>query len=132
MTLEEILSLTEGVASPYWGPIFLITVAAGVAVVTLVLGQLVRPSYKSDEKLEAYECGNHPTGDAREQIPIRYYTVAMLFLLFDVEAIFLWPWAVKYRFEGALFLVEAGIFMGLVGFGYLYAWSKGAFEWKRL
>ena len=132
MSFDYVISLTEGVASTYWGPLFLVLASSGIAFVTIVAGTLLRPKSPSATKNEMYECGNHPSGDAQDRIPMRYYTVAMLFLLFDAEVIFLWPWAVAYRAEGALFLIEAIIFVAIVGFGYVYAWSKGAFEWKSL
>lgn len=117
--------------SPWWGPIFLLLAALLVGVVTILLGRLVRPNHGSKVKDQAYECGNDPVGDAREEIPIRYYTVAMLFLLFDAEAIFLWPWAVAFKKEGLFFLLEAFVFIAVVGVGYVYAWRRGAFEWTK-
>ena len=117
--------------SPYWGPVLLCGFGLIVGVGSIVVGSVVRPKNPSDVKLQPYECGMDPVGDAQERIPIRYYTVAMLFLLFDAEAIFLWPWAVAYKQEGTLFLIEALTFIILVGFGYVYAWNRGAFEWKK-
>lgn len=124
--------LFTGDISPYWGPFFFLLAAGAFAAIALLLGKAVRPRLSTEVKRQAYECGIDPIGDARERIPIRYYTVAMLFLLFDAEAIFLWPWAVAYNKEGVFFVVEALIFIVVVGFGYVYAWSKGAFEWRKI
>jgi NADH-quinone oxidoreductase subunit A len=116
-------------ASPYWGILFVLLVALGVGLGAILLGWLVRPRVSNASKLKPYECGIDPVGDARSRIPVRYYTTAMLFLLFDAEAIFLWPWAVAFRREGLFFLMEAVVFIVIVGLGYAYAWRKGAFEW---
>jgi len=121
--------LSEAGLSPYWGILMMFAGAASVGFGAILLGIIVRPKYETAAKLEAYECGIDPVGDARERIPVRYYTVAMLFLLFDAEAIFLWPWAVAYGSEGMFFVIEALIFIVIVGVGYAYAWRRGAFEW---
>lgn len=115
--------------SPYWGILMMVAGAAAAGLAPLLLGVMIRPKLVTDTKTQAYECGLDPVGDSRERIPVRYYTVAMLFLLFDAEAIFLWPWAVAYNSEGFFFVVEALIFIVIVGVGYAYAWRRGAFEW---
>ncbi len=79
---------------------------------------------------EPYESGVWPVGSARERVPIRYYLIAMLFLLFDVEAVFLYPWAVVARELKLFGLVEMLTFVGVLGLGFLYAWKRGALEWQ--
>ncbi len=78
---------------------------------------------------EPYESGVWPVGSARERVPIRYYLIAMLFLLFDVEAVFLYPWAVNARALGVFGLVEILTFVAVLGLGFGYAWKRGALEW---
>lgn len=81
-------------------------------------------------KVEPYESGVWPIGSARERVPIRYYLIAMLFLLFDVEAVFLYPWAVVARELRIFGLIEMLTFVGVLGLGFLYAWKRGALEWQ--
>ncbi|MBI4278607.1 MAG: NADH-quinone oxidoreductase subunit A [Armatimonadetes bacterium] len=103
-----------------------------VAVTALLLGAhaLVGSRKPTPEKLMPYESGVWPVGDARERVPIRYYLIAMLFILFDVEAIFMYPWAVVYRWLGIVGLVEMAVFAGVLLLGYLYALRRGALEWQ--
>jgi NADH-quinone oxidoreductase subunit A len=98
-------------------------------VVTLFVARLVRPQTGGAAKLSAYECGVDPEGDARERYAIRYYLVAILFVIFDVETIFLFPWAIIYD-ELALFgLIEMFVFLGILIVGYIWIVKKGALEW---
>ena len=98
-------------------------------VVTLVLSYVVQPKYPEDEKLSAYECGSEPFSDARMPFPVRYYIFAMLFVIFDIEVIFLYPWAVVFGQIGLFGLVEMLVFIALFLVAYVYAWRKGALEW---
>lgn len=108
--------------------IFLL-VAIGFALFTLMLSQLVQSKKYNKVKLEPYECGIEPTTDARDRYSVRYYLVAMLFVIFDVETVFLFPWAVIVD-ELALFgLIEMIIFLAILVTGYAYAWKKGALDW---
>ncbi len=111
-------------------PIALFAVAASVfAVIGLVAGSLIRPSGRDQEgKLEPYECGVEPVRDARQRFSIRFYIVAMLFLIFDVETIFLFPWAVQFRQLAVFGFIEMVIFIAILIFGYIYAWKRGALE----
>lgn len=81
-------------------------------------------------KAEPYESGVWPIGSARERVPIRYYLIAMLFLLFDIEAVFLYPWAVMARELRIFGLIEIFVFVGLLALGLVYAWKRGALEWQ--
>lgn len=107
----------------------MLLIALAVGAAAILIGKLLRPHRDDGFKRDAYECGIDPVGDARERIPVRYYTTAMLFLLFDAEAIFLWPWAVAFKSEGLFYFGEAIVFIAIVGVGYAYAWRRGAFEW---
>jgi NADH-quinone oxidoreductase subunit A len=106
-----------------------VLIAIGFAVVTLVVSGLLAPKRYNEVKLEPYECGIEPQTDARDRYSIRYYLIAMLFVIFDVETVFLFPWAVILD-ELALFgLIEMIIFLFILVVGYAYAWRKGALEW---
>ena len=111
-------------------PIFLfILVATGFAIFTLIVSGLVHPSRYNRVKLQPYECGIEPLTDARDRYSVRYYLVAMLFVIFDVETVFMFPWAVIMD-ELLLFgLIEMLIFLFILVVGYAYAWRKGALEW---
>jgi len=104
-------------------------VAALFPAATLVIAWAVRPSRYNKTKSEAYECGVPPSGDARARYPIRFYVIAVLFVVFDVETIFLFPWAVKYRALGLFGFAEMVVFLGILVIGFAYAWRKGALEW---
>jgi|SRR5579863_1667082 len=106
-----------------------IIIALGFGAVTIVMGYLVRPSRPYKDKLNAYESGNNPLTDARKSFPLRYYMIAMLFVIFDIEAVFLYPWAVAFRTLGLLGLLEMVVFLSVLFVGYFYAWRKGALEW---
>ncbi len=106
-----------------------VLVATGFAVFTLILSSLVASSRYNKVKLEPYECGIEPETDARGRYSIRYYLIAMLFVIFDVETVFMFPWAVIMD-ELALFgLIEMLVFLFILVLGYVYAWRKGALEW---
>jgi NADH-quinone oxidoreductase subunit A len=96
----------------------------------LIAGWFIRPSNPYPEKLLTYESGITPFTDARQKFSIRYYIVAMLFLIFDIEAVFLYPWAVAFNRIGLYGLLEMVIFIVILLVGYFYAWKKGALEWE--
>ncbi|TKB71447.1 MAG: NADH-quinone oxidoreductase subunit A [Nitrospira sp.] len=111
-------------------PILLfVAVALIFGVVTLLVSYFVQPKYPEKEKLSPYECGSEPFSDARMPFPVRYYIFAMLFVIFDIEIIFLYPWAVVFSKIGLIGLVEMIIFIALFLVAYVYAWKKGALEW---
>ena len=113
-----------------WLPILImVAFGAGFAVVNIVLGKLVGPRRPTAEKLAPYECGMPPVGDARERHPVKFYLVAMIFLLFDIEIAFLYPWALavrELRWAGFLQLI---LFFAILLAGYVYVWRKGVFDW---
>jgi len=118
---------------PSWVAIvILMAVAFLFAVGSLVGTLLLKPRRKFAAKVEAYESGMPPIGDTRGRHNVRFYIVAMLFLIFDVELAFLYPWVVLYsNLDEQLFLfIEALVFIGILGVGYVYAWRKGALDWK--
>src|ERR1700733_6650076 len=111
-------------------PAFLFVAVVGLLIpLTLVLARLVRPSNPSRAKLMAYECGVDPIDNARGRYTVRYYIVAILFVVFDVETIFLFPWAVRLKALGVFGLVEILIFLVILIAGYIWVWKKGALEW---
>ena len=105
-------------------------VAAGVGVALMVLGRLLGPRRPGGEKLSPYECGFAAFEDAHIQFDVRYYLIAIMFIAFDLEIAFVFPWAVIFRDLGFIGLVEMGIFLGLLLLGFVYVWKKGALEWE--
>lgn len=111
-------------------PIFLFILASILfGVGTLVISYFVQPRIYNKEKLTTYECGSEPISDARMPFPVRYYIIAMLFVIFDIEIAFLYPWAVAFNKLGLFGLIEMVIFIALFLIGYVYAWRKGGLEW---
>jgi len=111
-------------------PIFLfLLVAVGFACFTLIMSQLVQSKKYNKVKLEPYECGIEPVTDARDRYSIRYYLVAMLFVIFDVETVFMFPWAVIFNKLMLFGLIEMLVFIFILVVGYYYAWQKGALDW---
>ena len=113
-----------------WIPIIImIAMGGGFAVVNIGLGKLVAPSRPTPEKEAPYECGMPPVGDARDRHPVKFYLVAMIFLLFDIEIAFLYPWAVALRDLGWPGLIQIVTFFLILSVGYVYVWRKGALDW---
>ncbi|MGE0470639.1 MAG: NADH-quinone oxidoreductase subunit A [Candidatus Nitrospira kreftii] len=106
-----------------------IGVAIALGTVTLLLGSFVRPHQPYRAKLAPYESGSPLFQDARVQFPIRYYIIAMLFVIFDIEIVFMFPWAVAFNSLGIVGLVEMTVFIAILVVGFWYAWKKGALEW---
>ena len=122
-------------ASPamYVPLVLLFVLAAGFAVLSVLLGPLVGPSRYNRAKLQAYECGIEPSpqplvGGGR--MPVAYYITAMLFILFDIEMVFLYPFAVSANALGVFGLVEIVLFIVTVGFAYIYVWRRGGLDWN--
>jgi NADH-quinone oxidoreductase subunit A len=113
-----------------WIPILIfVLVAVAFGVVTLLFARLIAPQRYGRVKLEPYECGIEPATDARDRYSVRYFLVAMLFLIFDVETIFLYPWAVIVEELAWFGFVEMVVFLFILVVGYFYAWREGALEW---
>lgn len=109
--------------------LILILLAAVFAVIALGVPALLGPRRATKTRLEPYESGMLPYTDARRRFPVQYYVVAVLFILFDVEVIFLYPWAVILRQLKLFGLIEMGVFLLILLVGYVYVWKKGALEW---
>ena len=115
-----------------YAPILLhLILAAAISGAIILLSWLVGERKPNPNKMAAYECGILPTGDARQPVAVKFYLVAMLFILFDVEAVFLFPWAVIYRTLGWYGFVEMFLYMVVLFAGYIYLWKKGAFDWSQ-
>ena len=108
-----------------------ILVASGLGCLLLLLSVFVGPRRQTREKSAPYECGMRPTGDARQPFDIKFYLVAMLFILFDVEAIFFYPWAYVYRDLHMFGFYEMLVYVGVLLAGYVYLLKKGALDWGR-
>jgi NADH-quinone oxidoreductase subunit A len=111
-------------------PIFImILFGMAVPVLTLAVATLIRPGKPNKIKLMPYECGITPVENARQRYTIRFYLVAILFVVFEVEAIFLFPWAVQFMALRIFGLVEMLVFLGILIVGFIWIWKKGALEW---
>ncbi len=106
-------------------------VVVGFVAVNLIVWWLIRPSRFSEEKLTTYECGENPQGSAWIQFNIRFYVFALIFVVFDVETVFLLPWAVVYKEIGPLAFAEGLVFISILVVALVYVWRKGDLEWVR-
>jgi NADH-quinone oxidoreductase subunit A len=109
--------------------VLMVGLGAGFAIVSVGLSSLLGPYRPTPEKQAPYECGMPPVGDARERHSIKFYLVAMIFLLFDIEVAFLYPWAMALRQLGWSGFVQVVVFMLLLLGGYIYVWRKGVLDW---
>jgi NADH-quinone oxidoreductase subunit A len=107
----------------------MLVIAAAFAAIALIVSAVLGPKRYNRAKNEAYESGILPIGDARRRFPIQFYVIAVLFILFDVEVILMYPWAVSARKLGVFGLVEMGIFLLILLVGFVYAWKNDAFKW---
>ena len=115
-----------------FGTIFLAAVVGIIVMaVPLYLQWLIAPSNKTKEKLQTYECGENSDGSAWLQFNIRFYVIALIFLIFDVEVVFLFPWAVVFKKMGLVALIEMGIFLLILVLGLAYVWVKGDLDWVK-
>ena len=108
----------------------LVIIAVCFGMGSLIFSTLIGQKKPSKVKLAPYECGCEPVGSARERFSIKFYLIAMLFILFDIEAVFLYPWSVIFKRLGMFGLVEMGVFIAILFVGYVYVWKKGALEWE--
>jgi NADH:ubiquinone oxidoreductase subunit 3 (chain A) len=118
------------VIAEYWPVLLFIAVAAGLGLVLLAVGMLAGPRRPEAEKLAPYECGFEAFEDARARFDVRYYLLAILFIIFDLEIAFLFPWAVVFKQIGLVALIEMALFLLLLVVGFAYVWKKGALEWE--
>ena len=110
--------------------LIMIGLGLGFGAGSVLLSQFLGPRKPTPEKLAPYECGMPPVGDARERQSVKFYLVAMIFLLFDIEVAFLYPWAVAFRELGRVGFWQVVTFFGLLLTGYVYVWRQGAFDWS--
>lgn len=118
----------------YVSLLVLATIVLGFAISTPILSRLIGKARHNPEKDSTYECGVPPVGNARERFPIKFYLVCMLFILFDVDAAFLYPWALLFKDfvangSGLYAVAEMGVFIFLLGGGFVYVWKVGALDW---
>ncbi|MFQ5645779.1 MAG: NADH-quinone oxidoreductase subunit A [bacterium] len=134
-TLSTIEKLLEQFSTPLAGKaayspvIMMILLSGGIGLSMLLIGWLIRPDRPNKQKLSPYECGIEPTGDAFTRVIPRYYIYAILFIVFDVEALFLLPWAIVFSRIGMFAFIEMVIFIVILVVGLIYAWAKGALDW---
>lgn len=114
----------------YWPIVILIAIAGFIAVAAILLGQIIGPKRPSGRKAEPYESGMAAIGPGTRRMPVRFYLIAVLFILFDIEVIFFLPWAVVFKQLGLFGLIEMLVFIAILLIGYIYAWKKGALEWE--
>jgi len=118
------------VLAEYLPTLLFLIVATGIGIALLIVGTVLGPRRPTVEKLSPYECGFAAFEDARMQFDVRYYLIAILFIVFDLEIAFMFPWALVFRELGIFGLVEMGIFLSLLVIGFIYVWKKGALEWE--
>ena len=110
----------------------MVVAAVALSAIFILLSALLGPRRPSPQKTSPYECGVTPIGSARERFPIKFYLIAMLFIVFDIETVFLYPWAVTFKDSGSMMffnLAEMAVFVAILFVGYIYVWRRGAFEW---
>jgi len=118
------------IPSNYLPVIIIFLIAALIALIPLIVGIFLRPRRIYTQKFSPYESGNPPVGEPRYRFSIKFYIIAMLFVVFDIEAVFLYPWAVAYDKIGFYGFIEMVIFIFILLIGYIYAWKKGALKWE--
>jgi NADH-quinone oxidoreductase subunit A len=118
------------VLAEYLPTLLFLIVATGIGVALIVIGNVLGPKRPTAEKLSPYECGFAAFEDAHMQFDVRYYLIAILFIVFDLEIAFVFPWALVFRELGVFGLVEMGVFLALLVIGFAYVWKKGALEWE--
>lgn len=116
--------------SQYLPVLMFLGVGTIIGIALLSLGTILGPRRPDAEKLTPYECGFGAFEDARMKFDVRYYLMAILFIVFDLEIAFIFPWAVVFRDLGLFGLIEMGVFLALLVIGFIYVWKKGALEWE--
>jgi NADH-quinone oxidoreductase subunit A len=122
----EVMSL----ALKYAPVFFLFAFALAIPVIMLALAGRTGPRQPSERKMTPFECGIDSEGDARHRFSVKFFLVALLFIIFDIEAVFIYPWAVIFRELGMFGFIEMSIFLGILLLGLFYVWKKGALEWE--
>lgn len=125
--------LSEPIFSRYFPILILLVLALLIPAGMLILTHLLGPHKPSERKLSVYESGMPPIGEAHPKFSVKFYVIAMLFILFDIEIVFMYPWAVIYKqwvSVSAFILIEGLVFIAILLVGYAYAWKKGALDWE--
>ena len=120
----------EGLLLEYLPVLLFIGIAGAVSLALLLVPFIIAPSKPDPEKLSAYECGFNAFGDARMKFDVRFYLVSLLFIIFDLEVAFLFPWAITLKATGAFAFWSMMVFLGVLTVGFIYEWKKGALEWE--
>jgi NADH-quinone oxidoreductase subunit A len=116
--------------NPYVSVLIVIIVAVAISSLILVCAAVIGPKLRFPEKQEPFECGEEQLVSPKLRFSVKFYLVALVFVVFDIEAVFLYPWAVLFKELGLFGLIEILVFMAVLGFGLIYVWKKGALEWK--
>lgn len=122
--------MTNPLLTEYLPIIIFLAIAIGIAAAMLIASLLVAKQNPDSEKLSAYECGFEPFADARSKFDVRFYLVAILFIIFDLEVAFLFPWAIALGDIGMFGFWSMMVFLGILTIGFIYEWKKGALEWE--
>lgn len=117
-------------SDPYFSVILLMVIALAMAVGFVFLSQALGPNRYDPVKYSVYECGVDPLMPAQVRVPVKFYLIALLFILFDIESAFIYPWAVLFRDLGLFGFIEMAVFVFILLAGLIYAWKKGALEWQ--
>lgn len=110
--------------------ILMFLVGGGIAAAMMALSEFLGPKVVFREKMEPFECGENQIVSPKQRFSVRFYLIAMLFIIFDIEAVFLFPWAVIFQSLGIFGFIEMMVFIGILGIGLAYVWKKGALEWE--
>ena len=116
--------------SEYFPIVVFLGVSTGLGLALLAIGQLISPKKPGAEKGSPYECGFEAFEDARSRFDVRYYLIAILFIVFDLEIAFLFPWALVFDAIGIEAIIAMAVFLGILVIGFVYEWKKGALEWE--
>jgi NADH-quinone oxidoreductase subunit A len=117
-------------ASKYAPIILLLIIALAIPIAMVGFARLAGPRKQAVKKMVPFECGVDPVGDTRKRFSVRFFIIALLFLIFDLEAVFIYPWAVLFRKLGLFGLIEMAVFLFILIIGLFYVWKKGALEWE--
>ena len=120
----------DGLLREYLPVLIFLAIAIGISVAMLLASRILATQKPDSEKLSAYECGFEPFEDARARFDVRFYLVAILFIIFDLEVAFLFPWAISLKGIGVFGFWSMMVFLGLLTIGFIYEWRKGALEWE--